>query len=523
MGIYLNPGAGKFQEDIHSQIYVDMTGMISFTNKVLSTQQKYLCVSRPRRFGKSMAANMLCAYYDHTVDQQPLFSSYEIAADESYEKYAGKFDVIKLNMQEFLSRTDNMKELLERLKKILLRDLLRTYPAIDYFDQNDLIECMQDIYVVTHRKFILIIDEWDCIFREEKNHKKEQNQYLDFLRDWMKDKEYIALAYMTGILPIKKYGTHSALNMFSEFSMENPRQLARYVGFTGEQVKALCKKYRMDFDECKRWYDGYSFLGIPSIYNPKSVVEAMLGGVYDTYWNRTETYEALRIYIDLDMDGLRDAIIKLIAGGRQRINTGTFVNDMVSLHSADDVLTLLVHLGYLAYDFEREEVRIPNHEVEKEFINATDNKNWGEVARAVRVSDALLQAIWEQDETSVAAGIEKTHFETSQLTYNDENALSYTLSLALYAARRYYTVVREMPAGKGFADLVFLPRPANGDKPAMLVELKWNQDADTAIRQIKEKRYGEFLQGYHGGILIVGVNYDKKTKHHTCKIEKVEK
>lgn len=304
--------------------------------------------------------------------------------------------------------------------------------------------------------------------------------------------------------------------------MEHPDQLASFVGFTEEETKALCQQYQMNFVECRAWYDGYSFLQCAHIYSPKSVVDAMLTHRFGSYWNRTETYEALQIYIDLNEDGLRDAIIKMMGGGRQKIDTGTFQNDMTTFHSADDVMTLLVHLGYLGYDSEKEEVFIPNNEVMREYVNATKyGDEWNIISSSIKNSDDLLQAVYDGDENKVAEGVEAAHLETSHLQYNDENALSYTLSLAFYSARRYYNIVREMPAGKGFADLTFIPRPQHVEKPAIVIELKWDKDADTAIRQIHEKNYDGSLKSYAGKLILVGINYDKKTKKHQCKIERL--
>ena len=257
----------------------------------------------------------------------------------------------------------------------------------------------------------MIIDEWDCIFREYKNNKEAQEKYLDFLRDILKDKRYIQLVYMTGILPIKKYGTHSALNMFSEYSMTNPRQLAQYVGFTEEEVQELCVKYHMNFEELKEWYDGYSFVSVHSVYSPRSVIEAVLSGICDSYWNQTETFEALKIYIDMNFDGLKDDVLSMMVGEKVSINTGGFTNDMVTFHSKDDVLTLLIHLGYLAYDFEDKCVYIPNNEVRGEYVNAVSVLDWGEVSEALRNSAWTLRSIWERRLEQVSKGIGQAHFE----------------------------------------------------------------------------------------------------------------
>lgn len=523
MGSYLNPGNEKFYRAINSEIYVDKTGLIGYTNKVLNTMQQNLCVSRPRRFGKSMAADMLTAYYSRGCDSKELFQGLKIAEDKDFEKHLNKYNTIFINVQEFLSRTSDIYKLIDRIQRIVLRDIQREYPEVDYFDKDDLSECMQDIYEETGIPFVMIFDEWDCIFREYKNDKGAQEKYLDFLRDTLKDKRYIQLVYMTGILPIKKYGTHSALNMFSEYSMTNPRQLAQYVGFTEEEVQELCEKYRMNFSELKEWYDGYTFATVHSVYSPRSVIEAVLSGICDSYWNQTETFEALKIYIDMNFDGLKDDVLSMMVGEKVSINTGGFTNDMVTFHSKDDVLTLLIHLGYLAYHFEDKCVYIPNNEVRGEYVNAVSVSDWGEVSEALRNSAWTLRSIWDGRPEQVSKGIEQAHFETSHLQYNDENALSYTISLALYAARNFYHIYRELPTGKGFADLVFIPRQKFPDKPALIVELKWDKTAQGAIEQIKNKQYFKSLEEYQGNLLLVGVNYDKDTREHQCEIEEFHK
>lgn len=523
MGIYLNPGNNKFKRAVNSDIYVDKTGLIKYTNSIVDTLQSCVCVSRPRRFGKSMAADMLTAYYSKGCDSRELFSGLEIAKDENFEEHLNKYDTIFLNMQEFLSRSSNVKELLERVEGKVIRELKKQYPDVELYDENDLAETMQDIFAESECPFIVIIDEWDCIFREFKHDKAAQEIYLDFLRDLLKDKEYIYLAYMTGILPIKKYGTHSALNMFDEFSMIDPGPLAEYVGFTEKEVEALCQKYQMDINEIKNWYDGYSFEEVESVYSPKSVVSCMRLGKLGNYWNQTETFEALQIYIDMNFEGLRDDILSMIAGETVPVNTRSFTNDMTTFRTEDDVLTLLIHLGYLGYRYADKTVFIPNEEIRSEYVSAIAVSDWGEVSKALKNSADTLQAIWQGREEQVAEGIRQAHFETSHLQYNDENALSYTISLALYAARNFYTVHRELSGGKGFADIVYVPRKRFLDKPALVVELKWDKNAEGAIQQIKEKEYCRSLEEYKGNLLLVGINYDKKTQVHTCKIEQYRK
>ncbi len=528
MGIYLNPGSAMFQKSLKSKIYVDKSGLLAILNELVDTEQRYVCVSRPRRFGKSMAANMLAAYYGSSEDTSALFASLEISQCTGYREHLNQYDVLKINMQDFLSESQSIEEMLAHLTACLIRDLKNGFPQIDFSYAKSLVSVMREVFAQTGRSFIILIDEWDCLFREYESNKEAQKQYLDFLRVWLKDKEYVGLAYMTGILPIKKYGSHSALNMFTEYSMTNPREMAGYFGFTEDEVKKLCETYQRSFDETQAWYDGYDLVMFDgtvqktyAMYSPKSVVEAMLSGVYDNYWNQTESYEALKVYIQMNYDGLKEAIVRMLAGDRVQINTGTFSNDMTTFETKDDVLTLLVHLGYLSYHWPDKTVTIPNKEVSQEYVNAISTMAWNEVLRSIENSRKLLQALWEQDEKAVAEGIDQAHGEISVLQYNNENSLSCTIALAFYFAREYYHVIRELPTGKGFADICLIPRKKYAQKPAVIIELKWDKSAEGAIAQIKEKNYPEALEDYHGNLLLAGINYDKKNRKHTCKIEKL--
>ena len=523
MGLYLNPGNEEFRNAaIHSKIYVDKTEMIKFTNSQLFGEHKNICVSRPRRFGKSMAANMLVAYYSKGCDSKELFENFKIADDSSFKEHLNKYNVIHLNIQQFLGRTETIHEMLELLSRKVTRELKREFADVTYYEE-DLVSVIEEIYAQTHSFFVFIIDEWDCIFRVKGEDTEAQKLYLNFLRDLLKNQPYCILAYMTGILPIKNYGEHSALNMFDEYSMTNQRELAEFTGFTEQEVEELCGRYQMDLAEIKNWYDGYSFPGESSVYSPRSVVNAMRFRKIGNYWNQTETFEALQWYIDLNFDGLRDDVLQMMAGKKIPVNTGSFTNDMTTFRTEDDVLTLLIHLGYLGYEEQNKYVFIPNAEVQSEYASAVTVSQWGDISKALKNSADLLQAVWEKQETQVAEGIRLAHFETSQLQYNDENALSYTISLALYAARNFYTVYRELPGGKGFADLVFVPRKRYQDKPALVVELKWDKTAEGALAQIKDKEYCRSLEEYQGNLLLVGINYNKKTKEHVCRIEEYQK
>lgn len=522
MGIYLNPGNEAFTESLRSEIYVDKTGLIAYTNRVLGTKQKNICVSRPRRFGKSMAAEMLVAYYSCGCSSKSLFYGLEIQTQSNFDKYLNKYNVLFLNIQNFVSRVENTEDLITYLQDKVLEELKESYPEQLFDNEPLLVTALEKLYKTLGTEFVFIIDEWDCIFREKKHNTEIQAQYLNFLRDLLKDKLYVKLAYMTGILPIKKYGTHSALNMFDEFSMTDPGILAQYVGFTQTEVENLCKKYMMDFGETQQWYNGYCFDKDLYIYSPKSVIDAMRRGKFNSYWTKTETYEALKIYIDMNFDGLKDAIVTMLSGGRSKIDTGTFQNDMTTFTGKDDVLTLLIHLGYLGYDAEGEEAFIPNEEVRAEFVRAVKKSGWNDIIKAISASEDLLIATWSNDEEAVANGIDSVHMETTSiLSYNNENSLSCVISLAYYSARTYYTFIREMPAGLGFADIVLLPHKKFPEKPAIILELKWDESALGAIKQIKTKQYIKALNNYKGSVLLVGINYNKVSKKHQCVIEKV--
>lgn len=524
MGLYINPGNEAFQISCNDDIYIDQSGILAFTNSRIGKRKRYLCVSRPRRFGKSLTAEMLTAYYGRGSSSEPLFRELEIARDETYEKNLNQYDVFSINVQQFLRSAGEPSQLVSYMEKQLLQELQDLYGKLYDFPVENLPAALATLFAKEEREkkgFIFIIDEWDCIFRENPGDKQAQKAYLDFLRDLLKDRTYVKLAYMTGILPVKKYGTHSALNIFDEFSMTEPRSLAKYAGFSETDVRNLCAKYHMDFDEAKRWYDGYGFAQIGHIYNPKSIVDAMLEKSFQSYWVSTETYEALRVYIAMNFDGLKDAVIAMLGGVKCEIDTGTFQNDMTSFSSRDDVLTLLVHLGYLSYHEEDHTVCIPNDEVRSEFLRAVRSSGWNEVADAVIASADLLEATLNMDTEAVARGIEAVHSDaTSILSYHDENSLSCVITLAYYSAKKDYVLIREFPTGKGFADMVFLPRK-HCDKPALLIELKWNRSAKGAIDQIKRQGYMQVLNHYKGNVLLVGINYDRKSKTHECEIEEL--
>jgi hypothetical protein len=412
------------------------------------------------------------------------------------------------------------------IKKGVIQELREIYPDALPDDVVSLSDALSCINTATGQKFIIIIDEWDVLIRDEAANQAVQEEYINFLRGLFKGTEptkYIHLAYLTGILPMKKQKTQSALNNFSQFTMVRPGVFAPYIGFTEEEVRGLCRKYNRDFDKVKRWYDGYQ-LGEIHAYNPNAVVCLMMEGGFQSYWSDTGTYESIRPLINMDFDGLKTSILIMLAGERVRVRTTSFQNDMVNFRNKDDVITLLIHLGYLSYDQANETAYIPNEEIRREFADAVEENKWNEFFDFQSQSARLLDATLDLDGDTVADLIEKIHNEyASSIRYNDENSLSSVLSIAYLASMQYYfKPVREMPAGRGFADFVFVPKPEySGQYPALVVELKWNKNVQSALEQVRERKYPAALESYYGEILLVGINYDKQSKEHQCRIEKI--
>lgn len=524
MGKILNIGKTDF-EQVRRFEYVDKSMLIAYVNGVIDSQSRYMCVSRARRFGKSLAAKMLCAYYDESVDSHALFADLKMAKDPSYEQFINKYPVLYLDVASYMTRRSlRGKNIVDAINEELMGEMALLYPELDFSRDNDLIDRLYRVVQATNKRIIMIIDEWDAICRDEENAAL-MDEYVVWLRNLFKhylSDQVFAAVYMTGILPIKQYNTESALNNFVEFSMINPGRLAGYFGFTKDEVQALCKKYKMDAAQIKQWYDGYRMGDVQEVYNPFAVMRAIDQGKITGYWTSTTTYESLKRYISMNFEGLRDSVVELLAGNEVRVDVGRFANDVHAVNSRDAVLTLLIHLGYLSYNDDKRTVRIPNYEVQQEFERTIqDGGNWGNLAKLLNHSEQLLADTLAGNADAVAAAIDLAHDSgTSILKYNDENSLACVLRLAYFSALKDYTMIRELPTGKGFADIVLLPN-RNVDKPAVVLELKFNHSADTAIAQIKEQRYAGMLLDHVGSVLLVGINYDKKTKHHECLIERL--
>ena len=524
MALYINKGNNSFMRAQMSE-YVDKSGLIAEINNTLFTEKCFTCVSRCRRFGKSMAANMLCAYYDRSCDSRSLFENLEIAKHPSFETYLNKFPVIKLDLTDFTTRYKDDPNIIDLIQNALKEDVKKAYPGVIPDDFNDdFMEMLISIKQTTGDSFVMVIDEWDAICREFDPKGKVMDAYVNWLRRMFKGGntlDVFAGVYMTGILPIKKYNTESALNNFWEYSMVDPEPLSRFFGFTREDVRTLCARHGMPYEELEKWYDGYSIGTEPSMFNPSSVVKALAKKSCSNYWATTGAFDAVARYIQMDFDGLKGDIVKMLGGGSCPVSTIRFGNDPNIIRSRDEVLTLLIHLGYLAYNRESKTCYIPNKEVADEMESAIKDNGWQLVIDAIDESEELLQCLLDGEAEEVAAGIQKIHEEsTSILKYNDENALSCVINLAFYSARSKYKMVREFPTGRGFADVVFVPW-RNVDLPAIVVELKWKREAVTAIDQIKQNNYPAPLKEYTGEVLLCGINYEKNEKEHTCVIERI--
>lgn len=528
LGRFLNPDNAAFKRTLNSKIYVDKTEFLDFTNQMINTNSAFICNSRPRRFGKSVTADMLTAYYSRGCDSKKLFSDLKIGSLENFEENLNKYNVIHFDVQWCLEPAGNPKKLVDYITRNTLNELREEFHEIISEEIESLPDALSKINAKTGKQFIIIIDEWDVLIRDEAAQLDVQEEYINFLRGLFKGSEpmkYIGLAYITGILPIKKLKTQSALNNFDEYTMLDAGEIAKYIGFTQDEVKKLCVKYETDFEKVRHWYDGY-LLGEYHIYNPKAVVSVVTKRTFQSYWSQTGSYEVIVPLISKNFDGLKTAIIEMISGDMVKIDTGTFQNDAVNFSNRDDVITFLIHLGYLAYDEKKQCAYIPNEEVRQELLKATRQKKWKEFIEFERQSDSLLDATLDMDEETVSAVIEKIHMQyTSAIRYNDENSLSSVLTIAYLSSMKYYfTPIREFPAGRGFADFVYLPKPEYINiYPALLIELKWNKNVKTALEQIKKNLYPESLLSYTGDVFIVGITYDKKDKTHKCKIEKYKK
>ena len=524
MGIYLNPDNIGFKMTLAADIYVDKTMLISELNKFIDKANQYICVSRPRRFGKTIVSNMLCAYYSKGCDSREIFKDLKISKADNYDEYLNKLNFIYIDIAGEYQTTPVKEQMLELLDDRARKEFKQQFPKIQFADNATIANCIQDVYTYTQERFVIILDEYDFLVRNQFGTKLF-DKYLEFLNGLFKNntlKPAIALAYLTGILPIVRDRVQSKLNNFREYTILNAYQLSEFVGFTEQEVIPLCEEYGVDFDACKREYNGYKQNGY-EIYNPESVVMCMETKEFDNYWGRTSTYAVITDRLKHNYKGAKDDIIKMLAGENVRVNVTRYMNTMTDFNSKDDVFTYLIHLGYLAYNKESKTCRIPNLEVRGEWNNAIEDlPDYSKSDEIVKDSEELLEQTMQKNTAAVAAALDRSHIHvTSNRSYNNEDALASAIYLAYIHSLNDYTVIKEMTTGKGFADVVFIP--VHLDRPAMVIELKRNGSTESALAQIKNRQYFDSLEHYRRQLLLVGINYDEDCKTHTCEIEEWEK
>ncbi len=521
MSLYLNQDNNKLKKALNSKIYIDKSNIIKETNSLVNTENCFMCVTRPRRFGKTMALSMLNAYYSKGCDSKEMFDNLKISNEESYLKHLNKHNVIWIDMAELYTSLDDKFNFVKKLKSNILKDLKGAYDNIDFTDLV-LGEAIVEINSKLNERFIFLIDEWDVIFREQEHNTKLCEEYIEFLRNLFKSSSVsscIDLVYMTGILPIRRYSTQSTLNMFKEYNMIDADTLTPYFGFTENEVLDLCAKYDRNFNEIKKWYDGYKLKDV-ELYNPKSVVEAILRNKCSDYWVQTSSIEAVTNYMNYDNGELKDIITKMIAGDKVEVNVSRFSNDLTKVNSKDAALTVLIHLGYLAYDEDNKACYIPNHEIKQEFINALEELNWYEIYNPISKSNKLYEETLKGNSKFINQTFDENHKELAgPFNKNKEDILGIICEISYYNVKKYYDIHKEVTSTLGRADIMFIPRD-NTHIP-FIIELKVDSSAESAIAQIKEKEYINSLGEYSGEVLLVGISYDSKTLKHSSAVERI--
>ena len=502
--------------------------LIHELNQLLNSEDSFVCVARPRRFGKSMAGNMIAAYYGKKANSRPIFENLKIAQTPDFETYLNAFNVIKLDVNGFYSNSNHHEDIVPLFTAKVRRELQREFPDCGLEESDSFSDCIEKIYAETGEQFVVILDEYDVLVRE-KVKSSIFDPYLKFLNGMFKNSDLapaFALVYLTGILPIVRDKIQSKLNLFTEYTMTDAKSLTEFVGFTEDETRALSEQYQMDFEECRRWYDGYKMNYHDKtfeLYNPKSVVQAMIDKKFGNYWTKTGSYDSIKAYISMNFEGIRDDVKAMIAGERVDVKVDKFLNTMTDFHSKDAVFVYLIHLGYLTYDSITKQCYIPNHEIRSEWINAIeDDPDYAKAIEIVNNSKILLDKTVEGDAQAVAEALSAAHEQLmSRQRYNHEACLQCAIRFAYFYATSRYTIISELPAGKGYADVVFIPYVPN--VPAMIVELKRNRSAGAALQQIENKQYFDVMDKYQGDLLLVAVNYDEKTNEHTCEIKRFVK
>ena len=538
----------KFKE---SEIFVDKTEFIEKMSSKINTQNRFIAITRPRRFGKTVTAHMLSAYYSKGYAGQNIFDKLEIANKPSFEEHLNKYNVLYIDMNSirdsYIAYTEDedlqvkgVSSIVDYLQYSVIEELKEDKEYANILSESrkvgkkNLSSALNEICNNTKEQFILIMDEWDLICREYRNEPELLEKFIEVMRGLFKSdggQACFALAYLTGILPIKKYNSQSALNCFDEYNMLAPGNYATYFGFTEEEVAQIVKShdYKVSHQDLKEWYEGYKIKGI-DIYNPNSVCKAVSRNECISYWSGTSSNEEVINLINMNFDGIKDDIIHLIEGSIIQFSCTTFQNDMVSIKTKDDIFSLLVCLGYLGCVDDGGDYRlayVPNKEIRTALSSIVKSQPWFNSIPIIERSQSLFEAITTLDANKIANIITEIHNSpnVSLLTYNREESMVFCLiSGLMWQTEREYEVFRELQSGKGSADLIYVPK-RNMHLPILLIEFKYGQSAEEAMNQIKEKEYfRRYIDGdYPNDVLLIGINYNPKTKDHKCQIEMLDK
>ncbi len=508
----------QFSKTTKEKYFVDKSDLIEKINELVGTASQYVCVTRPRRFGKTLNAMMLASYYSKNSDFKELFDKLEISKSSSYLDHLNQHNVVYITFSKPTSDYANYAEYIDSFKKQLIEDLKEKFDI--KFDTNDKLgKIFEDLYNKTSENFVFIIDEWDYIFNNNLFSEDDRKEFLRFLEDLLKDRPYVELAYMTGVLPIAKYSSGSALNMFDEYTFLNDATFDKYFGFTDSEVKVLCSKQKnISMNELRDWYDGYKTQGNHEIYNPRSVVFALRKGVCQSYWTNTGPMDEISYYIENNVEEIRNDIVQMVSGIPVNIHLEGYSAEQINLNTSDEILSAMTVYGFLSYHDET--LTIPNKELRMKFDYTLKNHQMGEISKLVLKSNQMLEATLNKDTEIMEKLIQEAHdINIPVIKYNDENSLACIITLVYLSARSKYKIVREMPAGIGFADFIFYPNDKS--KPAFIIELKKDSTPDEALKQIQEKRYALALKDYTGQKLAIGIAYDSKLKKHSVKIEDI--
>ncbi len=536
MGIYLNSKTAYilYKSEAEKPYFVDKTKMLEELFPLVETGNNHICITRPRRFGKTVMANMIAAFFSHTYDAKELFQPLQISQSKEYENYRNKFPVIHISFNEYNGRHASFEQYIERIEKRLITDLKNEYPDMNFSEDAGAAESLLELYAEDdNARFIFVLDEWDFIFHQNFITEQDKMDYLTFLRNLLKDRPYVRLAYMTGILPIAKYSSGSELNMFSEYTMASEERFSEYFGFTEEEVDLLYQRYQVLEEKrrqvtregLKEWYDGYHTKSGQRMYNPRSVVMSLSNNNLGNYWTSSGPYDEIFYYIENNIDAVRDDLARMVSGTPVPAKIREYAATSQELQTKEEIFSAMVVYGFLSYD--KGKVSIPNKELEEKFaVMLQKEPSLGYVYRLAKESDRMLQATLAGDTETMEEILEQVHdTEVPLLQYNHETELAAVVNLIYLSARDTYRVEREDKAGKGFVDFIFYPET---DKSAdgIILELKVDHTPEEAIQQIKEKKYALRFSGkigekprYTGKILAVGISYSKETKKHTCKVE----